>query len=90
MNTYIINSSNVSTAVSELKNGKKYFIIEADVTLPSGTLNIDNSVLAFRGGSFIGSTSSVVNLVSSQVSAGSYPIFKGCLTVKGLYCVCVP
>lgn len=86
MNTYIINSGNVSTAVSELKKRDRYFIIETDVTLPSGTLTIDNSVLAFRGGSFIGSTSSVVNLVSSQVSAGSYPIFKGRLTVKGLSC----
>ncbi len=86
MNTYRINSSNVSTAINALEKKDTYFIIETDVILPAVTININSSILAFRGGSFIGSTSSILNLISSQVSAGSYPIFKGGMKVQGLSC----
>lgn len=40
METYIINSGNVSAALSELKKGGKHFIITVDVPFPGGTVEL--------------------------------------------------
>lgn len=90
MQTFIIDSSNVSSAVTELKKGGKYFVINVDIVLPAHEeTKIPNSVLSFNGGSLVGAPEAVLNLSSTQINAGSYPIFLGSLKVKNLTCAAV-
>lgn len=85
MEVYTIDSSNVSSALTELKKGGKHFIIMADVNFPKGVTYLGpGSILAFRGGSFVTITSSTVVLESCQICAGSYPVFHKNIRVVGL------
>lgn len=85
METYIINSGNVSAALSELKKGGKHFIITVDVPFPGGTVELGaGSILTFRGGSFTTGTSTTVKLKSCQIFAGAYPIFHKNIKITGL------
>lgn len=49
METYIINSGNVSAALSELKKGGKHFIITVDVPFPGGTVELGAEVSLLSG-----------------------------------------
>lgn len=76
----MINSFSPSV-LTELLNGGKYFIISADIQLPSSAnsiteLKIENSsVLDFRGGSFYSNNDVELDLSVCQVCAAPYPIF---------------
>lgn len=99
MEVYVIDSSNVSTAIEALKEGGKYFIISADVKLDIFTYQIGpNSFLDFRGGSFIGRRVAQLNpgsgvkwvtthlkLNSCPIKAGAYPIFTSYISIEGLF-----
>lgn len=99
MEVYVIDSSNVSTAIEALKEGGKYFIISADVKFDIFTYQIGpNSFLDFRGGSFIGRRVAQLNpgsgvkwvsthlkLNSCPIKAGAYPIFTSYISIEGLF-----
>ena len=99
MEVYVIDSSNVSTAIEALKEGGKYFIISADVKFDIFTYQIGpNSFLDFRGGSFIGRRVAQLNpgsgvkwvtthlkLNSCPIKAGAYPIFTSYISIEDLF-----
>ena len=78
MEVYKIDSTNVSSAITQLKAGGKYFVIATDIIFPKGNFVIgENSVLDFKGGSFITQTQTTLSLNSNLIVAGAYPIFNG-------------
>lgn len=85
MEIFTINSSNRSTAETAITTGGKYFIVTSDLTFTNKSIRIGaGSILEFRGGSFSADSPATLDLNSTQIIAGPYPIFGKNIKVSGM------